>query len=227
MNTNLIYPQNLEKNYNSYILLIGQQWGTKYKKNKTSKSQTLNDYISIALPLPTNGLIDTTSHTWDSTEGALLDISKEGLKQRAIKGTLEQIKQMTGNMMVAQQFKTGKTINDFSSMIYGGQSFRQFDFEFEFLPNNVKDSENLKKIIKALKYGSLPKKKGSIIDYPFSWDIKILKSNSDEYFHINKSVISNLSINRFQDNTNIHYDGEPIQTNISISFSELYKEWTK
>ena len=41
-----------------------------------------------------------------------------------------------------------------------------------------------------------------------------------------KCVINNLSINKFQgDSATIHMDGHPLQTNISIGFTELYKEF--
>ncbi len=226
MYTNITFPTNLEKDYSSYIMLKGQQWGTKYKDNKTADYQSLNNEILISLPMPTNGLTDSTSHNWESTEKALLNISKGNLGQIAMKGAVDKAKDAFGSMAAAQQFKTGQTINDFASLTYGGQDFRTFDFEFDLVATNSSDATKLNNLIDAFKYGSLPDQAGTMINYPFFWTIKALKPDGKKYFDVDKCVITNLTINKFPDgNPTIHADGEPVKQNISISFSELYREW--
>ena len=225
MYINITYPTNLEKSYTSYILLSGRQWGTRYKKDKTAKSQTLKDEIYISMPLPTNGLTDNTTHNWEAAEGVMLNFSKGNIGKMVMKGALDKLKASMGKMVAAQSFASGKTINDYAALNYGGQGFRQFEFEFEMIPNNQKDAIKVNKIIKALKYGSLPKNEGSLLQYPFFWRIETLKPDGTSYNIIKKSVINNISISKFTDGMAMHYDGEPIKTILSVGFSEIEKQW--
>jgi hypothetical protein len=225
MYENITYPTNLEKQYSSYVLLTGRQWGTKYKSDKTAKSQTLNNEIYLSLPIPANGISDNTSHNWEAAEGVLLNISKGNIGKMAMKGTLDKVKSSFGNMVAAQQFSSGKTINDYAALNYGGQGFRQFEFEFEMTPDNQKDALKINKIIDVLKIGSLPQNEGYLVQYPFFWRIEALKPNGESYLLIKKCVINNLSVNMFTDIQSIHTDGEPTKTIISIGFSEIEKQW--
>lgn len=223
--SNIIFPSNLAKNNSSFVLLTGQQWGTKYKKDKTVKSQTLNDYISIALPLPEGGgPEDSTYHNWDSAEGALLNIKESGGKM-AVKGLIDSAKQALGNLVTGEQFKIGETINDYASLMYGGQSARIFNFVFGLVPENQQDAKKINEIIKALKYGSLPELRGVKVGYPFFWKVKIYNAGIKK-IEYKSAVIKSLEINKFpEDSPVIHKDGESIKTNITITFNELYKEW--
>lgn len=226
MYKNLIFPKNLDQTHSAFIVLIGQKWGTKYREDKTAKFQTQNDYISIALPMPTNGLSDSTTHNWEGSEGALLNPALKNVTKLVMKGLLDKIKASIGNMAAAQQFKSGRTINDYAAMTYGGQEFREFSFDFELIPNNETDAIIINDIIKLLKIGSLPKKLGAMIKYPFFWTVKAVNPMGKKYFSMDKCVINSLSINKFTGEALIHADGEPIQTNISVSFTELNKEWS-
>ena len=223
---NLVFPSKLDKEESNFILMIGQEWGTKYRKNLTAKFQTLNNYIAIALPMPTGGLTDTTNHNWEGAEGALLNITQGNVSKMILKGALDKVKGAFGNMVAAQQYKSGRTIHDFAAMTYGGHDFREFSFEFELIPNSANDARIIKDVIKTLKYGSLPKNLNNINKYPFFWTVQAINPKGDKYFSMEKCVINNLSISKFAgDAPTIHTDGEPIQTNISIGFTELNKEW--
>lgn len=224
---NLIYPSNLDKINSNFIMMIGQEWGTEYREDMTAEYQALNNYISVALPMTTAGLTDSTSHSWEATEGALLNLTTGNIGKMAMKGLLDSAKAAFGNMANAQQYKAGLTINDFAAMTYGGHDFRKFEFDFELIPNNATDAKIIKDVIHALKFGSLPKNLGPTRKYPYFWTVQAVNPKGDKYFSMEKCVINNLSIRKFTgDAATIHSDGEPIQTNISISFTELYKEWS-
>lgn len=225
MYINIVYPTNLEKNYSSYILLTGRQWGTVYRKNKTAKHQSLRHEIYITLPMPSNGLTDTTTHNWEGAEGALLNISVKNAPKIIMRALLNKGKSLLGRMSASQEFVSGITVNDYAALKYTGQGFRQFEFEFEMIPNNRQDALKINQIIEALKIGSLPQNEGPLIQYPFFWEVDILKPNGETYFQIKKSVLNNLNVNRFTEGANIHSDGEPIKTLISIGLSEIEKQW--
>lgn len=225
MNSALIFPSNLEKMNSNYIILSGREWGTESRDFKAVRYQTKNNVISIALPMPTNGITDSTTHNWESTEGALLNLNVQDTKKRLIKAGLERTKAIFGNLAAAQQFKSGRTINDYAAMTYGGHGFREFDFDFDLIPNNSLDAKIIIDIIESLKFGSLPEYNDATIKYPYLWSVRAINPEGADYFYIKKCAISSLSINKFQENSSIHMDGEPIKTNISINFTSFEKEW--
>lgn len=227
MYSNLIFPSKINKNYSAYILMIGQEWGTKYKEDMTAEYVALNNYISVALPMPTGGLSDSTTHSWEGTESALLNVSKGNIKKIIMKGAVESVKNKFAKSTAAQEFKSGRTINDYAALTYGGHDFKEFTFDFDLIPDNAADANLILEIIEALKFGSLPKNAGTTIKYPYFWTVKAINPDDEDYFTAEKCVINNLSINKFQDSQTIHTDGQPIQTNISIGFTELYKDWAE
>lgn len=225
MYKNLIFPTKLVKNFSAYILISGQEWGTKYRENMTAEFVALNNYISIALPLASGGVSDSINHNWESTEQALLNVSAGNISKMIMKASLTRVKSIFQKSVAAQEFKSGRTINDFAALTYGGQDFREFSFDFELIPNNATEAKILKEIIQSLKFASSSKNEGSVIKYPYFWTVRVINPKGDDYFTAKKCVINNLAINKFQNSQTIHNDGEPIQTDISISFTELYKEY--
>ena len=139
-----------------------------------------------------------------------------------------------GTGMLAAQ---GIAVNNPMSLVYKGPSkFRTHDFAFNFFPKAAGDAIAIKKILKDLRNGMLPRmsgdplKKNRTLSAPFfmaprHWTIDFFKGDGTEntYLHkIKKSVIKNMQINHDPNSTiSFHKDGSPVQTTLSLTFQEI------
>jgi len=139
-----------------------------------------------------------------------------------------------GTGMLAAQ---GIAVNNHMALVYKGPGqFRTHDFAFNFFPKHKDDSEVIKKILKDLKDGMLPRmygpplRKNRALSAPFfmaprHWTIDFFNGDGtpNEYLHkIKKSVIKNMQINHDPNSTiSFHKDGSPVQTTLSLSFQEI------
>ena len=179
------------------------------------------------------GALPFTGGSWD--EGNISSTLFEGFKSAGIAATGKLAAAVDkGTGMLAAQ---GVAVNNHMSLVYKGPSqFRTHDFAFNFFPKHKDDSEVIKKILKDLKNGMLPRmsgdplKKNRTLSAPFfmaprHWTIDFFKSDGTEntYLHkIKKSVIKNMQINHDPNSTiSFHKDGSPVQTTLSLTFQEI------
>jgi hypothetical protein len=171
----------------------------------------------------------------DWSEGNISSTLFEGFKSAgiALEGKVAGAIDKGTGMLAAQ----GVAVNNHMSLVYKGPSqFRTHDFAFNFFPKHKDDSEVIKKILKDLKDGMLPRmsgtplKKNRTLSAPFfmaprHWTIDFFRSDGkvNEYLHkINKSVIKNMQINHDPNSTiSFHKDGSPVQTTLSLTFQEI------
>ena len=170
----------------------------------------------------------TGSFLWESIKSAGV-----GLMGRAAK----QIEKTTGFLSAAH----GIAVNNHLALTYRGVSkFREHQFVFNFFPKNVGDATIIRKILKDLRNGMLPRlgagtdalmQQGNRLSAPFfssprHWTIEFfvpgMDSESQFFFKIGKSVITSMDVNHDPNSTvSLHSDGSPVQTTVSLSFQEI------
>lgn len=127
---------------------------------------------------------------------------------------------------------TKKVLNPYMTLVYSGQNFRTFSFEFKFTPKSERESQEIYDIIKELRKAQHPDSQGGqFLGYPKEIQIKYLHSlgagesvSSKENKWLNKfkkCVINDISVNYTSAG---HYapmrNGFPAETTMTITFTE-------
>jgi hypothetical protein len=169
----------------------------------------------------------------------LLDAAKTGGDNLLTKGTgvanaISSILGATnfGSVTVNDIFSvtTGQILNPNTEVLYKGPKMRTFNLSFKMAPRNSKEAEQIKSIIHALKFATLPKfggkggdKSASFVRLPQIADVTFMKGNTEHDWvtQFKPSVISNLNISYTPDGAWATLpNGSPVATKIDISFQE-------
>ena len=164
---------------------------------------------------------------------ALNTLSKDPNQQNSLIAGLV-AKAIGGNVGVNQIISraTGQVLNPNLELLFNGVNLRQFDFNFEFFPRNLKEAEEVKQIIRCLKYAMVPKRGDNklFIKAPYVFQLQYMKGNSPHPF-LNKFLpmaMTNISVNYTASNRySTFHDGTPTHMNMRLEFKELnpiYKE---
>lgn len=147
-----------------------------------------------------------------------------GLVAKAIGGTVGT------NQIISRA--TGQVLNPNLELLFNGVNLRQFDFNFEFFPRNQKEANEVKEIIRCLKYAMVPKRGDNklFIKAPYVFQLQYMKGNNEHPF-LNKFLpmaMVNISVNYTASNRySTFHDGTPTHMNMRLEFKELnpiYKE---
>ena len=130
----------------------------------------------------------------------------------------------TANQMLALQ--TGQVFNPNVELLYQAPGFRQFAFNFDFVPRNPSDATNMNNIIRSFKSNSAPRDIGNgMFEVPKVWQIRYMSGAGENQF-MNKfkpSACLSVSVQANQP-TDMHVsfaNGIPVQTTMSLMFKEV------
>lgn len=143
---------------------------------------------SIRLPIP-NTINDVSVLNWKIRSGT----SDFG---SLIGGMAGQNLQVAGSVAInAVGALTGKALNPLLYAAFNQAEFRQFTFDWILAPRTRKESETLKKIVRAFKAASLPSGSGLILDYPLVANVRMYPKNLDGLATFWPMIINSVSIN--------------------------------
>lgn len=118
--------------------------------------------------------------------------------------------------------------NPYMEVMFNGVKNRSFSFTFKFIPRNVKEQEEIKKIIYALKYHSLPEIKStggsSYWVYPSEFDLSFLNQHGENEWlaKISTCALTDMDVVQGGDSYYSSFnDGSPFQTELTLSFLEM------
>jgi|694.fasta_scaffold86148_6 hypothetical protein len=127
----------------------------------------------------------------------------------------------------AMSAMTGLAPNPMKEQVFKGMDFRTFTMEYQFSPRSIAESDNVNKIIKALKYHMHPEYKDAnnfLFLYPSEFDIEYYHQGQENLnLHRHTScVLTELNVNYTPNGTfSTFKDGRPTQINVSMTFREL------
>jgi hypothetical protein len=113
------------------------------------------------------------------------------------------------------------------AVLYEAPEFRQFNFNWDLRPRTPKESNNIRNIIKKLKYYSAPDVRSEdemIFTYPEQFAISFKKD--DYLFKTRNCVLSNVTVDYHGEGTPLYYDNgaggnkAPAVINLALSFTE-------
>ena len=214
---NLQFPKDLDLDTQPFMLLTAFSWNMRGKKTQDLKT-TVNVEDSLILPMPSNGIIDSTQHNWDEAAG----LGASNLTKTFVRNAVTKTADVFGELGKYITAKEGYAINDYASLAFSGTTFRTFDFTFNLMPKNESEAETLRNVVKSLKRNSLPEYADWKISYPHFWNIDVKFPNNKDIIKIKNCVMMTLTVSHFPDNTiTIYKDGSPIRAEISTTFREL------
>lgn len=117
----------------------------------------------------------------------------------------------------------GAAVNPFMFMMFKRPGFKEYTFHWTLAPNNQKDSDNLKNIIKQCKKAAVPQgyaAMGGLMKYP---QIAMVKFNPDNYlFKLKPCAIMSVNIDYTGANgPSFFKNGAPTIVNFSLQLKEM------
>jgi hypothetical protein len=118
----------------------------------------------------------------------------------------------------------GLAVNPQIDVIYETPQLRTFTFEFVFAPRNLKEAEDVKKIIKLFKFHSAPELlgDGSVFGRyfvpPSEFDIEF---NVQSMGKISTCILENLTVDYAPTGSAFYADETPVHTRMTLQFREL------
>jgi hypothetical protein len=126
----------------------------------------------------------------------------------------------------AVQAMTKMRTNPFREMLFEQTDYRQFKFNYKFLPKNRNEVDNIKRIVDLFKFHMHPELSTGNLFFIYPAEFQIVyyfKGKENSYFHkIAPSALTNLSVSYGSGSgMSSFHDGAPTEVNISLSFQEL------
>ena len=113
-------------------------------------------------------------------------------------------------------------------LLFNAPTLRQFQFNFQFVPRNQKEGQEVKEIIRAIKIGSTPKldgaSEGVFIRTPDIFQMTYKKGSGDHPFlnSFKPMALTSMNVNYTGSGTYATYDdGTPVAINMSLTMQEL------
>ena len=170
---------------------------------------------------------------FDTASGALKDKGVQNAIVAALSGAA--VGSLGGTVTPSQIVSraTGQVFNPNLELLFNGVNLRVFPFTFEFFPRNKEEADEVKLILRRLKYSMLPEKGGAagiFISAPYIFQLEYMKGRIRHPFlnRFKPMALTNMSVNYTGSNTySTFYDGSPTHIKVQLLFKELnpiYKE---
>ena len=244
--SDLVPPGNF-RNYNLQMQFV--QYSKRSQQN--SKAVTITDNNGIFLPIP-NQLKDDKTVTYDTPELGLgygiavnqlaaNPITTGTLKEDVINTALNAAAATAGvgaqglqtvagaQGSAAASTLTGAAFNPFQTFLFKTPNFRIHNFSWKLVPKNLKESQDIRDIIKYLYKNMLPDidAGAAIFKYPSIVNVQ-LNPVTDYLYQFKPCVLTSVSANYAPQSTPAFYRGSsaPAAVDLSIELKEI-ELWTR
>lgn len=131
---------------------------------------------------------------------------------------------VSGSSIVARA--TGQVFNPNLELLFNGVNIRVFPFTFEFFPRNREEGEEVRQILRLLKYSMVPSRgdQGIFIKAPYVFQLEYMKGRHPHPFlnRFQPMALTNMSVNYTgSNNYSTFYDGTPTHIRLELLFKEL------
>lgn len=220
----------------------------RYVRPSIRVSPRLEFQSGIKLPIPAN-LTDTYQVSYDNAQmGSIVGAAVESFGGNAPTGLQDVINRLnpvgaTGvaalagvggaliqqnrNMYAGASAVTGLAVNPFMTVNFKTPEFKTHSFSWKLVPRNSQESEDIRTIIKMIRYHMLPSVSGTAVlfGYPEIVDIRLFPQ-SEFLYEFKPCVIKDFSANFAPNGPSFYRNGHPTAVEIKISLQEI-ELWTK
>lgn len=199
-------------------------------KNNINRNSTPGDYGSnnilkyVKIPVSQEFMKTSYSFTFEQEESlqSLRDLGTSALK--------EKIAGLKTTKVISQNVKS--VINPNMENAFTGVDFRKLSFNFELIPKNKKQSEELDRIVHMFKYWSHPESESSsgfkILKYPARWIIHYndgTKGTSGVSFQTKPCFCDNITVEYGSTNGYLLFRGTNRPTSVRFTLSFIENEY--
>jgi len=121
--------------------------------------------------------------------------------------------------------REGIAINPHMAVMFKGVGFREHEFSYKFIARNMKESEQIKKIINTFKYHMHPDFfAGNLaFSYPDEFVINFADGIASNLYSIGDCVLKNFSVNYNSQGVPLFFEdtGAPVSIEITLQFQEM------
>lgn len=214
----LQYPSNLDTSDAPFIKITAYEWSVRGKKtNKTQSTKTIIE--TIFLPISRNGISETITNSWDTSE----QITKSSASEFAAGKIGQVVKSRIGDLGKFVEYQTGQILNDYSALTFSGNNFREFTLTYNLIPQSSSEADTVKSIVDTFKRNSLPEYAGFKVLYPRFWRIEMYIPNGESPVVFNDCVLIDISSDYFQNNNLVVFNDGNVSVDISLSFREIQR----
>lgn len=118
----------------------------------------------------------------------------------------------------------GRAINPNTVLQFTNTTIRSFGFTFKMVAESQAESVTIKEITNTFRKYLYPVKEEFTLQYPPKWKISFHKPSGDVNEYIPKiydSYLENMSVTINSNGSSFHYDGAPIEVDVSLTFKEV------
>ena len=219
MSTPITFPSRLNSMYEPFLMFSAFNW-SKLPSTKNTMSKVIDSADTYILPLSKEGFDNLIRNNWEESEGIVNTTSVwEYVKAMfASKG-----RELTGSVGESFMRQKGMAINDYIALCFNNTDLRTFSFSFDLIPENQKESESIRQIIRGMKHYSLPSYTGNNwqIAYPYFWNIRMVFPQINQVIPVYECAMTSISDSYFADSKVPLRDGSPPLVSLQLEFSEL------
>lgn len=125
----------------------------------------------------------------------------------------------------AAKFAAKVSTNPFKEVLFEAIDFRTFSFNYTFLPKSETEVHNVRRIIDLFKFHMHPElsKDGLFYVYPSEFEMQYYyRGEENNFLHrISTCVLTDMSVTYGKDYFASFRDGEPVETQLSLTFKEV------
>lgn len=228
----LTFPKDINKQHFMSFRFV------KYVKRNINDRKTIQDKRFITLPIP-NNLVDSFSVSYDNTQlGPMLGGFGEALTGGSASGAFNALTDgaaagaitalsnyVSPNLLPAASALSGVAINPFLTVVFKNPQFKTHNFTWKLIPRNKEESDEIRKIIAAIKYHMTPgllTQSGVFFTYPEMVIIK-LHPNDDYTYKFKPCVLKTFDVNYAPVGAPSFYwyNGAPTAVEIKMSLQEI------
>ena len=245
VNKHLMFPSDLVPSGNVRNYSLQMQFAQYSKRSQEKSSMILPvDNLGpngIFLPIP-NQLKDDKTVTYDTPElgvgmGTAVNaaLATNGVSASSLKNSLEGLAESAGQKVLgntaytATSVVTGAAFNPFQTFLFKTPNFRTHNFSWKLVPKNLKESQDIRDIIKYLYKNMLPDidAGAAIFKYPSIVNVQ-LNPVTDYLYQFKPCVLTSVSANYAPQSTPAFYRGSsaPAAVDLSIELKEI-ELWTR
>jgi hypothetical protein len=233
LSSELIYPSDLfTPGTESYILFFVRDPVARGSKILKKMALYLPPTIKVAYGAEYQELEMTLIQYRDAFESASkqvkeFDMRNSELKYLGRKALANSFDSVLGTDFGKQVDQvTGKAVNPHMALLFKGMGFRKFQFDFQLMARNQKESESIRRIIQAFKEAMHPDVEGEGDRYwlfPDNFEIGLFSPADDYLFKISTCVLTGMSVDYAGSGIPSFFaaNGAPVDVRMSLEFSEL------
>lgn len=218
------------KDYFGYDLPHPEQLNDAGSAINAIKNTRITQAISLYIP-DSVSYMSTVNYEQTSVAGEGKKLMKEldtALQGFFSKGIAGKFNQTIGGIIGATEVAGGAmgfAVNENLLVLFRSMGLRQFAYDFFFSPKSAKEAQAVRNIITSFRFHAHPEVKfgyGLLYVAPGTFDITFMhRGKENENIHkVSTCVLTNVDVDYAPLGWSTHTDGMPIQTRLSLRFTE-------